>query len=100
MGVLRYFFNLACFSVAFGMTVLWFCTYLENEDSVKVYLKTLAFPEGHYPMILFCLCDPFIETELKRYNETLTGEMYKHFLLGNSHNNVLTFAAENILPFR
>ena len=27
-------------------------------------------------MISFCLGDPFIESALKRYNETLTGEMY------------------------
>ena len=84
MVFLRYFFNLACFSVAFGMTLVWFCTYLRNEDSVRVDLKTFDFSEGQYPMISFGLIDPFIETKLKRYNETLTGELYKDFLSGKS----------------
>ena len=87
MAILRYFFNLACFAVAFGMTVVWFCTYLENEDSVKVDLKVLDFPEGQYPMISFCLRDPFIDSKLKRYNETLTGVSYKNFLSGKSFSS-------------
>ena len=89
MAILRYFFNTACFLVAFGMTVVWFCTYLKNEDSVKVDLKTFDIPEEQYPMISFCLGDPFIESALKRYNETLTGEMYAHFLSGKSFSNEL-----------
>ena len=89
MVILRYFFNLACFAVAFGMTVVWLFTYLENEDSVKVYLKALDFLEGQYPMISFCLRDPFIESELKRYNETLTGLMYKRFLSGKSFSKYM-----------
>ena len=84
MIFLRYFFNLACFSVAFVMTLVWFCTYLRNEDSVRVDLKAFDFPEGQYPMISFCLIDPFIEIKLKRYNETLTEEIYKDFLSGKS----------------
>ena len=84
MGFFRYFFNLACFSVAFAMTLVWFCTYLRNEDSVRVDLKTFDFAEGRYPMLSFCLVEPFIDFKLKMYNETLTGEMYKDFLLGHS----------------
>ena len=86
MVFLRYFFNLACFSIAFAMTLVWFCTYLKNEDSVRVDLKPFDFVEGRYPMASFCLIDPFIDSKLKTFNETVTGEIYKDFLLGKSYS--------------
>ena len=98
MAILRYVFNLAFFAVAFGMTVVWLFTYLENEDSVKVYLKALDFPEGQYPIISFCLRDPFIESKLKRYNETLTGLMYKHFLSGKKSARTRKISILTMLP--
>ena len=80
MLILRYCFNSACFVIVFGMTVVWLCTYLRNEDSVRVDFKTFDFPKGQYPMLLFCLIDRFILSELKKYNKTLTVAKYKQYL--------------------
>ena len=87
MGIMRYFFKFTCFAIAFAMTLMWFSTYLQNEDNVRVDLKKFNFGEGQYPMISICLREPFIESELKRYNENLTAEMYKDFLSGKSFSN-------------
>ena len=74
MAILRYCFNLACFSTAFGMTILWVCRYLHDEDSIQLDLKPFDFPQGQRPMLSFCLMNPFIEDKLKEYNDTLTGK--------------------------
>ena len=79
----KYFLNVTCFCAAFGMTVLWLLRFSLDEDSVQIDLKPFNFPEGQYPMLSFCLVDPFIESRLKEYNDTLTGEMYREFLKGD-----------------
>ena len=84
MLILRYCFNSACFVIAFGMTVVWLCTFLRNEDSVRVDFKTFDFPKGQYPMLSFCLIDRFILSELKKYNKTLTVAKYKQYLRGKA----------------
>ena len=63
-----------------------------DEDSIQFDLKPLDFEEGKYPMLSFCLFDPFIESRLKIYNDTLTAEKYKNMSLGLSSYN----GAENI----
>ena len=85
--VVRYIFNLACFATAFGMTVLWLYRYSLDEDNVQMDVKQFNFEEGQYPMVSFCLFDPFIEAKLKLYNETLTGEIYKEILYGSTSYN-------------
>ena len=80
---LRYFLKLTCCCAAFGMTVLWLLRFSLDEDSVKIDLKPFNFPEGQYLMQSFCLVDPFIESRLKEYNDTLTGEMYREALRGD-----------------
>ena len=82
MVVLRYFFNLACFTIAFGMTIWWLYRYSLDEDIVQFDLKPIDFQEGEYPILSFCLADPFIASKLKKYNETLTVPKYKEILLG------------------
>ena len=82
MVFLRYFFNLACFTIAFGMTIWWLYRYSLDEDIVQFDLKPIDFQEGEYPILSFCLADPFIESKLKKYNETLTVPKYKEILLG------------------
>ena len=59
----------------------------QNGETNDKNLKTFDFAEGRYPMLSFCLIEPFIDFKLKMYNETLTGEMYKDFLLGKSFSN-------------
>ena len=80
--VFKYCYTIACISTAFGMTVLWMCRYSLDEDSVKIDLKQFQFLEGQYPMISVCLVDPFIESKIKEYNDTLSGEKYRQFLIG------------------
>ena len=82
--ILRYFFNFACITTAFGMTFWWLYRFLKNEDSVQIDVKPLNFQDGLYPILSFCLVDPFIESKLKKYNETLTIAEYKKILLGLS----------------
>ena len=80
--VLRYIFNLACFTTAFGMTFWWLYRYSLDEDIVQMNLKPIDFQDGQYPMLSYCLADPFIESKLKKYDEALTAEKYKDILLG------------------
>ena len=56
----------------------------KNEDSVQIDVVPLSFQEGQYPILSFCLSDPFIESKLKKYNESLTIVEYKKILLGLS----------------
>ena len=84
MVALRYIFKLACFATAFGMTVLWLNRYSLGEDGIQFDLKSFAFQEEQYPMLSFCLFDPFIESKLKTHNKTLTGEKYKEILHGST----------------
>ena len=84
VAVLRYFFNVACFTTAFGMTFWWFYRFFKNEDSVQIDEKPLNFHDGHYPILSFCLNDPFIDSKLKKYNDTLTIAEYKMILMGLS----------------
>ena len=113
MHVLRYFFNSACFAVAFGMTLVWLYTYLQNEDSVRIDLKRFNFPKGQYPMLSFCLIDPFIQSEIKRYKKNLTVKEYKAHLMGirfrkemndinfdNVTRNLADFYNATIIKFR
>ena len=90
MAIFRYFFNFACFSVAFGMTLMWLYRFSLDEDSVQIDFKQLDFQAGYYPMLSFCLIDPFIESRLKEYNATLTVETYIEFLEGLISFNEMT----------
>ena len=82
MVILRYIFNFACFTTAFGMTIWWLYRYSLDEDIVQIDLKPIDFQAGQYPMLSFCVTDPFIESKLKKYDETLTVAKYKDILLG------------------
>ena len=83
--VFRYCFTMACITTAFGMTVLWVCRYSLDEDSVKIDLKQFHTLEGQYPMISVCLVNPFIESRIKDYNETLSAEKYREILIGDRY---------------
>ena len=83
MVILRYFFNLACFIITFGMTVLWLYRYSLDEDIAQFDVRPFDFLEGQHPMLSFCLIDPVIESKLREYNEALTGEKYIQILRGD-----------------
>ena len=87
MVILKYFFDLACFATAFGMTVLWLYRYSLDEDSVQIDLKPFDFQPEQYPMLSFCVVNPFNEAKLKTYNESLTGDKYLEILLGSTSYN-------------
>ena len=82
MIIIRYCFNFACFSTAFGMTIFWFYKFLEDEDLVRVNLKPFeTFPQGKYPMLSFCfLDDVFASSERERYSPTFIEQQYKLIL--------------------
>ena len=86
-NVFRYCYNIACVATAFGMTVLWMCRYSLDEDSVKIDLKQFHFLEGQYPMISVCLIDPFVESRIKKYNNSLSGEKYRELLIGHKFSS-------------
>ena len=83
--VFRYCFTIACITTAFGMTVLWVFRYSLDEDSVKIDLKQFHTLEGQYPMISVCLVNPFIESRIKEYNETLSANKYREILIGDRY---------------
>ena len=83
----RYSFNFGCLCTAFGMSVLWLYRFLLDEDSVKIDLKPFTLFDGQYPMLSFCHEDPFIESKLKEFNNTLSGKQYREFLKGEKYYN-------------
>ena len=94
MYLLRHMFNVACFAIAFAMTLLWLYKYSLDEDIVQLNFKPFDFEEGEYPMLSFCLYDPFIDSKLKEYDETLTREKYLKILKGE-----IPFDGENTINF-
>ena len=97
MVLLRYFFNLACFATAFGMTFWWLYRFSKNEDSVQIDVRPLNFEHGQYPILSFCLIDPFIESKLQKYNDTLNIAKYKEILLGISpYNGVVNINFDDV----
>ena len=85
MNILRYCFNLACFSTAIGMTVYWLVKYLKDEDGVQVKLNpSESLTAMQRPVVSLCFQDPFIESKLHRYNITLTSKKYRMILKGES----------------
>ena len=83
MLILRYIFNLACFSTAFGMTIYWLFKYCKDEDLCKVDFKPFeTLSEGHFPMFSFCFWDQLIESKLRR-NTTLTIQEYLDIFRGD-----------------
>ena len=90
MKVLRHFFNLACFSTAFGMTIYWIYMFLKDEDLVQMSLKTSeTIDKNQDTMASFCFKNPIIESKLKAYNDTLTAWQYVEYLSGYGLNNEL-----------
>ena len=85
MLILRYCFNLACFSTAVGMTFYWLVKYMKDEDGVQVNLNpSEKLTTRQRPLLSLCFQDPFIESKLHRYNKTLTGKKYRMILKGES----------------
>ena len=83
MITLRNCFNLGCFLTAFGMTTYWLYMFEKDEDLVQMSLRaTEEITEDQYPMVSFCLNDPVIDSNLKHYNDELTGMTYQEILEG------------------
>ena len=114
MVVFRNCFNLACFLIAFGMSAFWLFKYWKDEDLVQVNLKPFETPSNAIgPVLSICFQDPFIESKLKIYNTTLTGQIYHDILAGESSFigiekidfddvtlNLTDFHLDNYLRFR
>ena len=83
MIILRYCFNVACFSIAFGMTVYWMYKFWKDEDGVQISLKHFdTVSAGQYPVLSLCFKELFVESKLKHYNITLTEKKYLEILKG------------------
>ena len=91
MAVLRLFFNVACFLTTFGMIVLWIGRYIQDEDKIQLDVRPFDLFEGQYPMLSFCLFDPFIDSKLREYNATLTGKEYSKILRGEIFYNGIEY---------
>ena len=87
MNVLRFGFNFACFATAFGMTLLWGCRYLKDEDLPQVNVKPFdMISDGEYPMLSLCFYDSILESKLNRYNFT-TFQRYLEAMIRKNSNN-------------
>ena len=86
--ILRHTFGLACFLIAFGMTVFWFHKFWQDDDLCIVdyipYQTALDIPN---PIASICFYNPFIESKLEAYNTTQAE--YIKFLQGNESNTKL-----------
>ena len=88
MILLRYCFNLTCFSIAFGMTIFWIYKFLKDDDLCQVDFKSIeTLTEGNYPMLSVCLWNGFIEHKIRQYNNSLSVQKYKNFLEGKAYYN-------------
>lgn len=89
MNSLRCFFNLACFSVAFGMSMYWIYKFSKDEDLTNVDFKPLtsSLSEGEFPMISICFRNPFIASKLKEYDASLAQDDYVQILKGERPYN-------------
>ena len=86
MNLLRCIFSFACFSAAFGMTVFWCYKFWMDEDLCEVDYKSFeSSVEVDYPMLSFCLKNPFIESKLKNYNESFSISNYIKFLKSHEY---------------
>ena len=99
--ILRYSFNLACFSATLGMICFWFYNFLKDEDLSQVNFKPFehVFNEGEHPMISLCFLDPVIESKLKEYDQSLTKKIYLGSLMGiipYNDTNKIDFEAVSI----
>ena len=65
------------------MTVYWCYRFWKDEDLCLVDYKSYdSSLDVDYPMLSFCLRDPFIESRIQQYNDTLTSEKYENYLMG------------------
>ena len=98
MNFLRCLFSIACFSATFGMTIFWCYKFWIDEDYCQVDYKTFESSlDVETPMLSFCLIDPFIESELKKYNESFSFESYKKFLKGlEFHNEMVNISFHDV----
>ena len=78
MNILKNCFKFACLTATFGMTIRWTFTYLKDEDATTIDLKSYELPANQLPMLSICLLNPFTESKIKEYNETLTLSEYNH----------------------
>ena len=86
--ILRHIFSLACFSVAFGMTVFWFHKFWKDDDLCLVdYVPYQAASDIPPPMASICFYHPFIESKLEAYNTNQ--EAYVNFLQGKDYDEKL-----------
>ena len=98
MNFLRCLFSIACFSATFGMTIFWCYKFWIDEDYCQVDYKTFESSlDVETPMLSFCLIDPFIESELKKYNESFSFKSYKKFLKGlEFHNEMVNISFHDV----
>ena len=86
MHIVKYCFNFACFSAALGMTLYWMYKFLRDDDLCQVDFKPFdEIPQGQYPIVSFCVWNPFIASRLKPYN--ITPESYIEILKGDKLHN-------------
>ena len=76
------------FLTAIGMTVFWLVKFFKDEDLCQIDFKSFdSFSEGSYPMLSFCMGDPYITSRLKEYNPTLNQQRYQEILRGETSYN-------------
>ena len=75
-----------CFSAASGMTIFWCYKFWMDEDLCVVdYKRFESTEEVNYPMLTLCLQNPFIESKLKKYNESFSISNYIKFLKSHEY---------------
>ena len=86
MIIVKYFFNVACFLTAFGMTAYWVFKYWKDEDLCQVDFKPFEeAPNGKYLTFSLCFSNVFVNQKLKNYS--LTKQSYIEILKGHQSYN-------------
>jgi hypothetical protein len=86
INFLKILFRVACFTATFGMSVFWCLKFVKDEDLCQIEYKSFKVAnEIDHPMMSLCFIEPFIDSQLKVYNKTMTEKHYRDFLRGNDY---------------
>ena len=81
-------FTVACVIVVAFMVGYWFYKFKVEDRDIGVvdYVPLKDAKEIKFPLVSWCLKDPFIEEKLKAKNSSITSTAYRQYLEGKIHD--------------
>ena len=97
--ILIYYFQLICWITTGLLLCYWIYLYTLDEDVCLVdYKKYYDKPDYGFPVLTFCLKNPFSEEKLQLEGSEIDPQSYANFLLGKNYSsNMLKIRYSNVL---